>query len=484
MQSKLSSALAACRARVARTVPLASVLCASLLFSGYTPAAELEIDDSVRTHADGRLSIQELYRAWQSLVDRGWVLDVVMQSQPEGKTHALPIIALRTPHAGQAVWILSGIHGEEPAGPNAIVASVDALAELGERRAVVLLPLNNPQGYVHNWRYLNMATYSEAVDGQSVGDSSHLLADPAGPGAARAPKASSPEADALTRYILDRVSDYPPAISIDLHEDNLISEGYVYSQGELGAADPLALAAVQVLVENGIKLRMSGETRFGEPIEGGIIGPVVDSSIDELMSSRSIVVDGQLLPGPAARTVLVFETPADRVPLQERVDAHTALLRKFAQQLSDGKGATTVYLVRHAEKSSVGKDPALTNAGRQRALELARQLQGAGIDAIYSTDFARTRQTAAPLAEQLGLEIRFYDWNRMDELASTLILTGGRYLVVGHSDTTPELVATLGGEPGPAIDEPGEHDRLYVVSIGLDGSVRTELRRYGQRYAP
>jgi len=467
-----------------RFASLMLALCALLLYSGVAATANVEIDGGIRTHADGRLPIEKLYERWQSLVDRGWTLDIVFESQPEGREHALPIIALRTPQAGAAVWILSGIHGEEPAGPNAIAASIDAIAELGERRAVVLLPLNNPQGYAHNWRYLNMATYSETIDGQSVGDSAHLLANPGNPAAPRSAAASSPEAKALTDYILELAPDYPPDVSIDLHEDNLISEGYVYSQGILGAADPLALAAVQVLVENGIKLRMSGETRFGEAIEGGIIGPVVDSSIDELMSAATILVDGQEQPGPAARTVLVFETPADRVGLQERVDAHAALLRKFAQQLSDGARSTTVYLVRHAEKSIVGDDPVLTEAGRQRALELASLLHGARIDAIYSTDFARTRQTAAPLAEQLGQEIRIYDWNRMNELASALIRAGGRYLVVGHSDTTPELVAALGGEPGPAIDEPAEYDRLYVVSIDAEGRVATDLRRYGQRYAP
>ena len=47
-----------------------------------------------------------------------------------------------------------------------------------------LLPLNNPQGYVHNWRYLNMQEYSDTVAGQSVGDSEHLLTDPDKPGQA------------------------------------------------------------------------------------------------------------------------------------------------------------------------------------------------------------------------------------------------------------------------------------------------------------
>ena len=255
-------------AGMGRFASLMLALCALLLNSGVAATANLDIDGGIRTHADGRLPIEKLYESWQSLVDRGWTLDIVFESQPEGREHALPIIALRTPQAGPAVWILSGIHGEEPAGPNAIAASIDAIAELGERRAVVLLPLNNPQGYAHNWRYLNMATYSETVEGQSVGDSSHLLVDPDNPALARAPAASSSEADAITAYVLRQAASYPPAISIDLHEDNLISEGYVYSQGELGTADPLALAAVRVLEENGIPLKMSGETRFGEPISG------------------------------------------------------------------------------------------------------------------------------------------------------------------------------------------------------------------------
>jgi hypothetical protein len=335
MQKKSGSFIALSIVRGRSSTWLALLLSAFLLSFGPSVAAELELGGAVSTHPDGRRPIQELYRAYQTLLERGWKLDIVSQSQPEGRTDPLPIIALRTPQAGRAVWILSGIHGEEPAGPNAIAASIADIAALGERRAVVLLPLNNPQGYAHNWRYLNMATYSETVEGQSVGDSPHLLPDPENPSQARSPTASSPEAAAITDYILRLVASYPPAVSIDLHEDNLISEGYVYSQGVLGAADPLALAAIRVLEENGIPLKMSGETRFGEAISGGIIGPVVDSSIDELMSAESIIVDGQPRPGPETGTVLVFETPADRVSLQKRIDAHAALLRKLARHLAE-----------------------------------------------------------------------------------------------------------------------------------------------------
>jgi hypothetical protein len=300
-----------------------------LLVSNTVMAAGLELPGGIATYDDGRKPVEELYRAYASLLEKGWQLDVIIQSQPQGRAYALPIIALRTPNSGAAYWILSGIHGEEPAGPNAIAESIEAIAALGERQAVVLLPLNNPQGYVHNWRYLNMQKYSGTVAGLSVGDSEHLLTDPDNPDRARASAPSSPEADAITRYILKLSAQYPPAASIDLHEDNLINEGYVYSQGKLGVADPLALDAVLTLKDNGIPLKMSGETRFGEVIEGGIIGPVIDGSIDELMSAGSIIVDGRAQPGPAAHTVLVFETPAGQVSLQQRIDAHAALLKSI-----------------------------------------------------------------------------------------------------------------------------------------------------------
>lgn len=302
-----------------------------LLFGCDAPA--LKLPRGIETHADGRLPIKDLYRSYTSLLDHGWQLDVILQSEPAGTNYALPIIALRSPQPGAAVWILSGIHGEEPAGPQAIAASIRDIAELGKRQAVVLMPLNNPHGYVRNWRYLNTPTYSEEIDGHSVGDSSHLLRDAENATRARAATASSPEADAVTAYILAQLADYPPTLCIDLHEDNLINAGYVYSQGVLGANDPLAVAAVHILQNNNIPIKVDGVTRFDEPITDGIVGPVTDSSIDELMSAAEIVYEGHTLAGPAARTVLVFETPAVHTDLKTRIAAHTALLQQLSQQL-------------------------------------------------------------------------------------------------------------------------------------------------------
>jgi phosphohistidine phosphatase SixA len=120
------------------------------------------------------------------------------------------------------------------------------------------------------------------------------------------------------------------------------------------------------------------------------------------------------------------------------------------------------FLVRHAEKADQSEDPPLTEAGRARAEALARMLKDAGVDGVFSSDFERTRDTAAPLARHLGLEVAPYDPNALADLAKTLRASPGRYLVVGHSNTTPELAGLLGGEPGPPIPE-DEYDRLYVL---------------------
>jgi broad specificity phosphatase PhoE len=145
-----------------------------------------------------------------------------------------------------------------------------------------------------------------------------------------------------------------------------------------------------------------------------------------------------------------------------------------AQEEADG---TVVFLVRHAETVPDGtRDPALSADGQTRAGRLAALLADAGLDAVYTTDYARTRGTAGAVAERLGLDVTVYDPVRLGTFAEALEARGGRVLVVGHSNTTPELVTALGGRPGAPIEET-EHDRLYVL-VGSDEAVRTVVLRY------
>lgn len=144
---------------------------------------------------------------------------------------------------------------------------------------------------------------------------------------------------------------------------------------------------------------------------------------------------------------------------------------------------TTLYLVRHAEKTAIANDPALTPEGEARAEALADRLEMADLTAIYSTDTTRTKATAEPIAKRLLLPIFIYDGRALEGLADDVKGQTGQILIVGHSNTTPDLARLLGGDPVSEIDEAGEYDRLYVITIE-DGEVSSDLERYGVPYEP
>jgi broad specificity phosphatase PhoE len=135
-----------------------------------------------------------------------------------------------------------------------------------------------------------------------------------------------------------------------------------------------------------------------------------------------------------------------------------------ADETSAAESPARILLVRHAETAGEGSDPGLSEAGRRRAERLADVLAGEGVERILSTDLRRTRETAAPLAARLGLDLETYDPRELPALAERLRAEGGVVLVVGHSNTTPALVHLLGGDPGEPIAH-DEHDRLYRVDL-------------------
>ena len=147
-----------------------------------------------------------------------------------------------------------------------------------------------------------------------------------------------------------------------------------------------------------------------------------------------------------------------------------------------GRKRHTIFLVRHAEKTADKNDPGLTQAGQARALALANRLGGEGITHIHSSDYTRTRDTAEPLAEKMGLVIQIYDPRDLPAIAAKLKATPGRHLVVGHSNTTPPLVELLGGDGGSPIVEASEYDRLYIVTTKEGEPVKSYLTRYGEPY--
>ena len=140
---------------------------------------------------------------------------------------------------------------------------------------------------------------------------------------------------------------------------------------------------------------------------------------------------------------------------------------------------TTVIVVRHAEKAADDpRDPELNPAGQARAQALTAALQGAGVDAIITTQFKRTRNTAAPLAQALGITpevIAAAGPSHVNDVAAAVRRHAGHtVVVVGHSNTVPAIIAALGGPRLPDLCDSQYADFFVLV---MDGSPQPSLIR-------
>jgi len=138
---------------------------------------------------------------------------------------------------------------------------------------------------------------------------------------------------------------------------------------------------------------------------------------------------------------------------------------------------TVIYLIRHAEKEGIGTDPNLSEEGLERANNWAIILQDITFEAFYSTNYNRTLQTIQPTATSNGKEVILYDPANFSLEQVIADHTGKNVLIVGHSNTIPELINVyLGAEIYPDMEET-EFGNLYKVSI-VDGVVSHEMTVY------
>ena len=135
---------------------------------------------------------------------------------------------------------------------------------------------------------------------------------------------------------------------------------------------------------------------------------------------------------------------------------------------------TMIIVVRHAEKSADDpKDPSLSEQGQARSNKLAAILKDANLGAVYTTQYKRTQQTGLPSATQGGLSVQIREATRENAKTYTDDLLkeirkkhrGETVLIVGHSNTVPEIVKLMTGIDVIPIGE-NEFDRLYVITLG------------------
>jgi phosphohistidine phosphatase SixA len=126
-----------------------------------------------------------------------------------------------------------------------------------------------------------------------------------------------------------------------------------------------------------------------------------------------------------------------------------------------------IYLVRHFEKQVstklTGSDVSLTETGHLKAQALAKLLLDRNISKIYSTDYKRTKESASPIATALDMSIEIYNPNELTAFAEHLTGLASNVLVLGHSNTTPELFALL--KCYSVILNDGDYGDVFKVTL-------------------
>jgi len=150
-----------------------------------------------------------------------------------------------------------------------------------------------------------------------------------------------------------------------------------------------------------------------------------------------------------------------------------ALLALAACATTPVPAGPAYYVVRHLNTPAGEQDPDLIPEGQRTAAILAGWFRRDAPRAIYVSDFRRTRQTAAPLAARLGLTPIVYDPADTPALVARVRATPGPVLIVGHSNTVPDIVEQLGGtRPAALVHE----DFGDIWRIGPGGAtIRTRI---------
>jgi broad specificity phosphatase PhoE len=132
---------------------------------------------------------------------------------------------------------------------------------------------------------------------------------------------------------------------------------------------------------------------------------------------------------------------------------------------------TTYYLIRHAEKDRTDQmngNPNLNFEGEKRAQRWANYFNNIQIDAVYSTKYFRTMETATPTAMTKKIKINYYDPRQMYDSVFQSETKGKTVLIVGHSNTTPAFANKILGEKIYEDMDDNDNSSLYIVTVSGD----------------
>jgi len=148
------------------------------------------------------------------------------------------------------------------------------------------------------------------------------------------------------------------------------------------------------------------------------------------------------------------ERKEGRMLLRSIMLALLVALASCATTVTPQPAGPNFYVMRHLHTPAGATDPELTAEGKRYAAAVSAWFRNDPPATIYVSSTKRAQQTAAPLAARLQLTPKTYDPRDTPGLIAAVSGEAGTVLIVGHSNTVPDIVAGLGGtRPGPLVHE-------------------------------
>lgn len=212
------------------------------------------------------------------------------------------ISAYRTRKQGKAIWILAGIHGEEPAGPAGIAYATPYLRIIDV--PVVVIPVCDPFSYAREER----PTFS-MTDASAFMFSSRF-------------KIQRQDTYSFYKNLETLAEKYTPTLVLDLHEDDLAAGFYSYIHGTSNIIPDEVVRKFMSDLFPKFKVTFEEDenTRLGEPIVDGIVRVTNDGSIDAYMNKKFGALS------------IAFETPSAELPLKHRASIHARFIEQMIEK--------------------------------------------------------------------------------------------------------------------------------------------------------
>ena len=144
-------------------------------------------------------------------------------------------------------------------------------------------------------------------------------------------------------------------------------------------------------------------------------------------------------------------------------------------QSESSSNTTQIFILRHTEKADDSEDPDLSVQGIERAKYWKKVLQHTEIDHVYTTDFKRNIETALLISDNNSVKPELYYPMSFDVQKFLKLIKGKTVLIIGHSNTIPDMVNRLINENKYPPMSHTNYNILYLVTINENGDSSSSM---------